>query len=56
LSNIGQIPVKLYPGMRLAQIVIHQMTSPAELPYGVARGSRYQEQSGPQPSRIRLDR
>jgi dCTP deaminase len=56
LSNIGQIPVKLYPGMRLAQIVIHEMTSPAELPYGAARGSQYQDQTGPQPSRIRLDR
>lgn len=56
LSNIGQIPVKLYPGMRLAQIVLHQMTSPAELPYGASRGSQYQDQTGPQASRIRLDR
>jgi dCTP deaminase len=56
LSNIGSIPVKLYPGMRIAQIVLHTMTSPAERPYGVARGSQYNEQTGPQPSRIRLDR
>jgi dCTP deaminase len=55
LSNIGAIPVKLYPGMRIAQIVLHQMTSAAEQPYGVARGSHYINQSGPQPSRIRLD-
>jgi dCTP deaminase len=55
LSNIGSIPVKLYPGMRVAQIVLHQMTSAAEQPYGVARGSNYINQSGPQPSRIRLD-
>jgi dCTP deaminase len=55
LSNIGSIPVKLYPGMRLAQIVLHQMTSPAEFPYGAARGSQYNLQSGPQPSKIRLD-
>ncbi len=56
LSNIGSIPVKLYPGMRIAQIVLHQMSSPAEQPYGVARGSQYDNQTGPQPSRIRLDR
>jgi dCTP deaminase len=56
LSNIGSIPVKLYPGMRFAQIVLHEMSSPAERPYGAARGSSYGDQSGPQPSRIRLDR
>lgn len=55
LSNIGSIPVKLYPGMRIAQIVLHEMSSAAERPYGVARGSHYHGQSGPQASRIRLD-
>jgi dCTP deaminase len=56
LSNIGSIAVKLYPGMRIAQIVLHQLTSPAERPYGLERGSQYQLQTGPQLSRIRLDR
>lgn len=56
LSNIGSIPVKLYPGMRIAQIVLHALSSPAERPYGEARGSQYSNQTGPQPSRIRLDR
>jgi dCTP deaminase len=55
LSNIGSIPVKLYPGMRIAQIVLHTLSSPAERPYGAERGSSYQQQSGPQPSRLRLD-
>lgn len=55
LSNIGALPVKLYPGMRVCQIVLHTMTSPAELPYGAERGSQYNHQCGPQPSRIRLD-
>lgn len=55
LSNIGAIPVKLYPGMRIAQIALHLMTSAAERPYGLERGSHYHLQSGPQPSRIRLD-
>jgi dCTP deaminase len=55
LSNIGPIPVKLYPGMRIAQIVLYQMTSPAERPYGAERGSHYQGQIGPKTSRIKLD-
>jgi dCTP deaminase len=55
LSNIGRIPVRLYPGMRIAQIVFQLMTSPAERPYGQARGSSYQSQSGPQLSRLRMD-
>ena len=55
LSNIGPIPVKLYPGMRVAQLVFHELKSPAEVPYGSAeRGSSYQGQQGPQTSRIRL--
>jgi dCTP deaminase len=56
LSNIGSIAVKLYPGLRIAQIVLHQLSSPAELPYGLQRGSQYQLQTGPQASQIRLDR
>ena len=55
LCNIGRIPVRLYPGMRIAQIVFQTMTSPAERPYGEARGSHYLGQEGPQASRISLD-
>jgi dCTP deaminase len=56
LSNLGRIPVKLYPGMRIAQIVLQSMSSPAEVPYGEKRGSHYHGQSGPVASRLRLDR
>jgi dCTP deaminase len=55
LSNIGRIPVRLYPGMRIAPIVFEQLSSPAEAPYGSQRGSAYQGQEGPQASRIKLD-
>jgi dCTP deaminase len=55
LSNIGPLPVKLYPGMRIAQVAFYPMSSPAERPYGEQRGSHYQGQRGPQPSRIKLD-
>ena len=55
LSNIGPIPVRLYPGMRIAQIVLCRLTSPAEMPYGKERGSHYHGQVGPQLSRVELD-
>jgi dCTP deaminase len=54
LSNIGPIPVRLYPGMRVAQLVLHQLSTAADRPYGSARGSAYQDQKGPQLSRIKL--
>jgi len=55
LSNLGRIPVRLHPGMRIAQIVLHQLTSAVERPYGSERGSRYHGQTGPQASRLKLD-
>lgn len=55
LSNLGRVPVKLYPGMRISQIVLHTMTSAAERPYGPARGSKYFGQQGPVTSRISVD-
>jgi dCTP deaminase len=56
LSNLGRCAVKLYPGMRISQVVFHTMTSPAERPYGVERGSKYQGQGGPVPSRMARNR
>jgi dCTP deaminase len=56
LSNLGRCAVKLYPGMRISQIVFHTMTSPSERPYGQGRGSKYQGQSGPVTSRVGHDR
>jgi dCTP deaminase len=56
LSNLGRTAVKLYPGMRISQVVLHTMTSPAQRPYGTARGSKYQGQSGPVASRIGRDK
>ena len=56
LSNIGPVPVRLYPGLRVAQIVLHQLSSAADRPYGSERGSAYQGQMGPQGSRLRVDR
>ena len=52
LSNVANLPIKLWPGMRIGQICLLRLTSPASHPYGSAvYGSRYQGQRGPTPSR-----
>ena len=52
LSNVANLPIKLYPGMKIGQICVLPLTSPAEHPYGSSiYGSRYQDQRGPTPSR-----
>nr|WP_246425608.1 dCTP deaminase [Streptomonospora nanhaiensis] len=56
LSNVATLPMKLYPGMRIGQLCMFRLTSPAEFPYGSAQyGSRYQDQRGPTPSRSYLN-
>ncbi len=56
LSNIANLPITLYKGMRVGQISFFAMTTAAERPYGSPGiESRYQDQRGPTPSRYRLD-
>jgi dCTP deaminase len=52
LSNVANLPITLWPGMKVGQLCIFRLSSPAEHPYGSAvYGSRYQGQRGPTPSR-----
>jgi hypothetical protein len=52
LSNVANLPITLYPGMRIGQIAVFQLTTEAERPYGSRGvGSKYQGQRGPTPSR-----
>lgn len=52
LSNSATLPLLLWPGMKVGQLCLIEMTGPAEHPYGSAvRGSRYQGQRGPTASR-----
>lgn len=56
LSNVATLPITLWPGMRIGQLCVFQLSSPAEHPYGSdQRGSRYQSQRGPMPSRSYLN-
>jgi dCTP deaminase len=56
LSNVGKMPIALYPGMRICQLSFETLSSKVELPYGhPARDSKYQDQRGAISSRIHLD-
>ena len=55
LANLNAWPVRLHPGKRVCQISFHAMTTPAAHPYGPARGSKYQGQTGATASRIVRD-
>lgn len=52
LSNIANLPILLWPGMKIGQLCVFLLASPSQHPYGSAvYGSRYQGQRGPTPSR-----
>jgi dCTP deaminase len=52
LSNVANLPITIYFGMKIGQVSFVQMTESAETPYGAGSlGSKYQGQQGPTPSR-----
>ena len=52
LSNVANLPITIYHGMKIGQISFMQMAEPASAPYGSGTlGSKYQGQRGPTPSR-----
>ena len=55
LANVANLPINLWPGMKIGQLCFFRLSSPAEHPYGSEKyGSRYQGQRGPTPSRSHL--
>jgi dCTP deaminase len=52
LSNVANLPITLYYGMKIGQVSFMQLSEPAATPYGTGGiGSKYQGQRGPTPSR-----
>src|SRR6266481_7440513 len=52
LSNVANLPIAIYPGMRIGQISFLRMTSEADAPYGSeSTRSKYKGQKGPTASR-----
>jgi dCTP deaminase len=51
LSNVANLPITIYPSMKIGQLSFVQLSEPAERPYGSGGlGSKYQGQRGPTPS------
>jgi dCTP deaminase len=52
LSNLGIMPVALYPGMRICSFTFEQLTSPVSIPYYKKVGNKYAGQTQPLASKL----
>lgn len=55
LANHGQMPVALYPGMRVCSVTFEPLSSPVEMPYWKKAQAKYKNQQTPLGSRIADD-
>ena len=56
LSNVANLPIQLYDGMKIGQVSFQRLSSPVEIGYGDARiGSKYRGQTDPTASRYHAD-
>ena len=56
LSNVANLPIKIYPEMKIGQISFYYLKSPSESGYGSdTYKSKYQGQQGPTPSKSHTD-
>lgn len=56
LSNTANLPIALYPGMKIGQLAVFRLSSAVEHPYGSGPlGSKYQGQRGPTASKAYLN-
>jgi dCTP deaminase len=52
LSNLGRMPVALYPGMRICSFTFEQVSTPVSVPYYKKAGNKYAGQTSPLASRL----
>jgi dCTP deaminase len=52
LSNLGIMPVALYPGMRICSFTFEQLSSPVSVPYYKKVGNKYSGQTKPLASKL----
>jgi dCTP deaminase len=56
LSNVANLPITLYHGMKIGQLSFHRLSSPVEIAYGDERiGSKYRGQTEPTASLYHRD-
>lgn len=56
LTNIGMMPIVLYPNMRICQLVFEPLSSPAERPYTKKPGAKYHSKTTPAETAISDER
>lgn len=56
ISNIGKIPLLLYPDMRICQLVFEVLSSEVEVPYSQKKGAKYHGLNSPSESKITEDK
>jgi len=52
MENIGMIPVLLYPGMRVCQLVFEVLSSPTTKPYYLKKNAKYVNVKHPEESKL----
>lgn len=55
LANHGQMPVALYPGMRICSVTFEPLSSPVDMPYWKKAEAKYKNQQSPLASKIAED-
>lgn len=55
ISNLGKMPVILYPNGRIAKLVLFKLSSPAQVPYNLRKDAKYRNQDGVAQSKIYKD-
>lgn len=55
LANHGQMPVALYPGMRVCSVTFEPLSSPVDMPYWKKAEAKYKNQQSPLASKIADD-
>lgn len=56
LSNVGTMPLDLFPGVRVAQLILRDVHPPVTLPYVEQGRRKYYRAIGPQFSRLNQDK
>ena len=55
ITNLGRVPVIIYPGMRICKLVVMKLSSECEVPYSKRADAKYLDQRGPIASRMFKD-
>lgn len=56
MANLSNLPISLYPEMKICQINFEKLLTPAEKPYNKKTDSKYIGQKGTQSSKISLEK